>query len=323
MGNPEDLGRYRLKRLLGRGVLGEIWVADDREQEGARVVVKIMHAADDELTVARNQFAREARLVALLRHPHVVAVHDAGEAAGTSYMVMDLVEGQSLRKAMADPKTTLDEKVLWVRQMADALATLHTAGVVHRDLKPENVIVRPDRSICVVDLGIAKWTKFDLGLDGGLEAPKPKSSYVPPETEEDGIYDERGDQFAWGVVSYELLTGALPTQDSPPLTQKVDIPKKVAVAVDRARSVDRGDRWVGMDVVLDDVADSKAQPPLPRPQSIPDAAPPVPSEPPAPAALAPPAPPKTPPEMPRRWPLLWVGAVLVLVVVLAVVAALR
>ena len=265
MANPEDLGRYRLKRLLGRGALGEVWEASDLEQAGAKVAVKIMHAADEELALARSHFAREARLASLLRHPNVVAVHDAGEAAGTSFMVMDMVEGKSLRKWIGDPDVTTAEKLRWLRQIGDGLAAIHRAGIVHRDLKPENVIIRPDRTACVVDLGIAKWTKFDLGAERDpmdvleeLDAPLPKTDYVPPETTDEEIYDELGDQYAWGVVAYEVLTGALPKPGSPPLTEREDLPPKVAAAIERARSPDRDDRWDGMELLLDELVDHAA-----------------------------------------------------------------
>jgi serine/threonine protein kinase len=262
MANPEDLGRYRLKRLLGRGALGEVWEANDLEQEGSKVAVKIMHAADDELALARNHFAREARLVAQMRHRNVVEVHDAGEAAGTSFLVMEMVEGVGLRTAVKDPATTSEDKLRWVREIADGLAALHRVGVVHRDVKPENVLIRPDRSACLVDLGIAKWTKFDLGAEldpaDAIEAmgtePKPPSLYVPPETIDDGIYDEQGDQYAWAVIAYELVTGTTPTKDSPPLVERKDlqtpIPPEVAGAIDRARSKEREARWEAMDPLL-------------------------------------------------------------------------
>ncbi|MBX3222347.1 MAG: serine/threonine protein kinase [Labilithrix sp.] len=265
MANPEDLGRYRLKRLLGRGALGEVWEASDREEHGAKVAVKIMHAADDELAFARSAFAREARLASLLRHPHVVAVHDAGEAAGTSFMVMDMVEGQSLRKWMGDPTTTLSEKLRWLRQVGDGLAAMHRAGIVHRDLKPENVIVRSDRTACVVDLGIAKWTKVDLGGERDpmdvleeLDAPRPSTDYVPPETTDESLYDELGDQYAWGVLAYEVVTGAVPTASSPPLTARDDLPPQVAAAMERARAKGREDRWDAMELLLDELVEHAA-----------------------------------------------------------------
>lgn len=266
MANPEDLGRYRLKRLLGRGALGEVWEANDLEEEGSKVAVKIMHAADDELALARNHFAREARLASLMRHPNVVAVHDAGEAAGTSFLVMEMVEGKSLRWYMRDTSTTTAEKLRWLRQIGDGLSAMHRAGVVHRDLKPENVIVRADQTACLVDLGIAKWTKFDLGGERDPEndiavavsqAPTP-SDYVPPETIDRQLYDELGDQYAFGVLAYEVLTGAVPRDGAPPLTDRDDIPHATAVAIDRARSQARDNRWAAMELLLEELVDRVA-----------------------------------------------------------------
>ncbi len=261
MANPEDLGRYRLKRLLGRGALGEVWEAADLGGHGAKVAVKIMHAADDELALARAQFAREARLASLMRHPNVVAVHDAGEAAGTSFMVMDMVDGKSLRAALRDPSTITSDKLRWLRQVGEGLAAMHRVGLVHRDVKPENVIVRADGSACIVDLGIAKWIKFDLGgeldpenaIEDAAAHTAPSSKYAPPETLSLELYDELGDQFAFGVVAYELLTGALPSDDSEPLTKRDDVPEATAAALDRARSKERDLRWDAMDLLLDEL----------------------------------------------------------------------
>ena len=277
MANPEDLGRYRLKRLLGRGTLGEVWEADDLEEQGAKVAVKIMHAADDELALARSHFAREARLASLLRHPHVVSVRDAGEAAGTSFMVMDMVEGRSLRKLLADPATatvTVEEKLRWVREIASALSAMHRVGIVHRDVKPENIIIRADRSACLVDLGIAKWTKFDLGGDLDPErtfvAEAKPTDYVPPETTEIALYDELGDQYAWAVLAYELLTGGVPGLEPGPLAMRDDIRPKVALVLDRARSLDREARWEAMDDAIGAIsAEPSTRPPAARTSPLP------------------------------------------------------
>lgn len=261
MANPEDLGRYRLKRLLGRGALGEVWEANDIEEQGAKVAVKIMRAAESELALARDRFAREARLAQLLRHPHIVTVHDAGEAAGTSFMVMDMVEGTSLRAVLGDPSLlSLREKLGWIRQIGDGLAAMHRAGIVHRDLKPANVIIREDRSACIVDFGVAKWTKFDLGASRDpregiepLDDPPPKQDYMPPETAEDGFYDELGDQWAWAVLAHEILTGSVPMDVADSLVSRDDLPSRIAAAIDRARSLRREDRWATMDVALDEL----------------------------------------------------------------------
>jgi eukaryotic-like serine/threonine-protein kinase len=243
MANPEDLGRYRLRRLLGRGVLGEVWEAADVVQEGARVCVKIMHAADEELAFARVEFAREARLAAVVRHPNLVTVQDSGEAAGTSFLVMDMVEGTSLQKILPEAKARpLAEKLRWLREIGGALSALHHAGLFHKDVKPENVIVRSDGSACLVDLGIAKWWKTEPSDD--IEAPPPSSKdegsiYAPPEAASASVYDELGDQYAWGVLARELLAG----DDA--------IPESVVTAIARASSTKREDRWDTMDLALE------------------------------------------------------------------------
>lgn len=268
MANPEDLGRYRLKRLLGRGVLGEVWEASDVEQPGSTVAVKIMHAADDELALARSQFAWEARLATRLEHPNIAAVHDAGEAAGTSFLVMDMVDGKSLRTILrGDGAVAMEDKLRWLHEIADGLCAMHRAGLVHRDLKPENVIIRADGTACLVDLGIAKWLKFDLGgaldPDNAIEASveaKPAASYTyaPPETITSETYDELGDQFAFGVIAYELITGGFPADDAPPLTSRDDVPGEWAAAFDRARSGERDARWEAMDLLIAELGGSPA-----------------------------------------------------------------
>jgi serine/threonine-protein kinase len=179
-------------------------------------------------------------------------VHDAGEAAGTSFLVMDMVEGYSLRSFFGDDTVTTAEKVRWIQQIGDGLRAMHEAGLVHRDLKPENVIIRPDRSVCLVDLGIAKWAKFDLGLHQDPDLPpsdtdEAPATYAPPETPTTQVYDELGDQYAWGLIGYELLTGEVPKADSPRLSTREEVPSQVADTLDRARSTRREDRWKSMD----------------------------------------------------------------------------
>lgn len=269
MANPEDLGRYRLKRLLGRGALGQVWEALDREAEATKFAVKIMHAADEELTLARIQFSREARLAALLRHPNVARVHDSGEAAGTSFMVMEMVEGTPLRRFIGDASVSVDERLRWLRQIGEGIAALHAGNIVHRDVKPENVIIRPDRSACLVDFGIAKWRKFEspgerdpLELDAEPFAP-PVTDYAPPEAIEAHLYDELGDQYAWGALAYALLTGEPPIDGAAPLAAREGIPADVAEVVERARSRERKQRWGSMPELLDAFEGGRSSEPSP------------------------------------------------------------
>jgi len=269
MANPEDLGRYRLRRLLGRGVLGEVWEATDVAQEGAKVCVKIMHAAEEELAFARGEFAREARVAALVRHPNVVAVHDAGEAAGTSFLVMDMVEGPSLRKLLGRaPAPSVTEKLRWIRDVGEGLSALHRAGLAHKDVKPENVIVRADGSACLVDLGIAKWWKIEMARDPDALEPPPSSKdhdsvFAPPEAVESTLYDELGDQYAWAMLAHELLGDT-------------DVPENVRVALDRARASKRDDRWDSIDLALEAMV---VKAPAPRVRTSPLPPPPAAAEP--------------------------------------------
>jgi serine/threonine protein kinase len=246
-------------------VLGEVWEANDVVQEGAKVCVKIMHAADEELAFARIEFAREARLAALVRHPNLVAVHDSGEAAGTSFLVMDMVDGTSVQKILSgDVKHSLKTKLRWIRDIGAALSALHGAGLVHKDLKPENVIVRPDGSACLVDLGIAKWWKSDQAPDpDAIESLPPAKTtiYTPPETNESAVYDELGDQYAWGVLARELLAG------------ETNAPENVLATIERAHATKREDRWDTMERAVEAMIITpreRAQTtPLPPPSEVP------------------------------------------------------
>jgi serine/threonine protein kinase len=270
MGSPEDLGRYRFKRLLGRGVLGEVWEAHDLDEVGSKVVVKIMHAPSEEFAFARILFAREARLASLVRHPNVATVLDAGEAAGTSFLVMALVEGTSLKLASADPSTPLDLRLGWLRQVAKGLSAMHRLGLAHRDLKPENVIVRPDGSACLVDLGLAKWMKpeplfevepIDLDLD--LDRGPVVTDFTPPEAAvlDEATYDELGDQYAWGVLARQLFTGSSKRDPAQPLRAVPGLSSAVADAVERAASVERSERFSSMEELLE----ALGHPAQPRP----------------------------------------------------------
>jgi serine/threonine protein kinase len=148
---------------------------------------------------------------------------------------------------------------------------MHRAGVVHRDLKPENVIIRPDRTACLVDLGVAKWTKFDLGAKLDPESdfeeivdvtPAPVSGYRPPETGDDGLYDELGDQYAWGVLAHELLVGTTLADDA-----HEDLPAATTAVIERARSERREERYDNMAALLE-VLQRNGQTPSVAPTSV-------------------------------------------------------
>jgi eukaryotic-like serine/threonine-protein kinase len=220
----DSVGRYRITKPLGRGGMGEVYLAEHTTQN-REVALKILprHFLDDPQRVQR--FRQEARAVLALNHPNVVTVYDIGEAAGVHYISTEFVEGQTLRARMARERLTITEAVDIGLQVAGALAYAHEKGVVHRDVKPENIMLRPDGYVKVLDFGIAKLTERraatvtadDLGeaqtrmqveTSPGMVLGTPY--YMSPEQARGKKVDERTDTWSLGVVLYEMLTGQQP-----------------------------------------------------------------------------------------------------------------
>lgn len=215
-------GRYVIEAVLGVGGMGAVHRARDT-QLGRVVALKVVRAGRTDTSGVDPQarLLSEARAVASLRHPNVVAVFDAGVIDGQTFVAMELVEGRPLRAFVADGKVSLDERRRWLVEVAEALSAAHRAGIVHRDVKPENVIIaRADRRARVLDFGIAKRVTFDTEAptsDGA--APQTVEgrvvgtvSYMAPEQLGGSEVSPSWDQYAWGVMAYELLTGKHPRQ---------------------------------------------------------------------------------------------------------------
>ena len=211
-------GRYRVEARLGRGGMGEVFRAKDTLL-GREVALKTLLAdgADD----GRARMLREARAAAALRHPNAVHVYDVGEHDGIPFLTMELIDGAPLR--VRAPGASIRAIVRWLGETAAALAAAHDLGLVHRDVKPDNVMIRNDGHAVVLDFGIARrqsasevdasapTTTGDLlaTLTGkGVFVGTP--AYMAPEQLHGAPADGRSDQFSWGVMAYEVLTGALP-----------------------------------------------------------------------------------------------------------------
>ncbi|MFM8304534.1 MAG: protein kinase domain-containing protein [Actinomycetota bacterium] len=198
-------GRYRLDGLIARGGMASVWMGQD-ELLGRRVAVKTLHpdlAHDDAL---RARFRQEALAAAGLTHPNIVATYDTGEDAGTAFIVMELVEGESLRQLL-DRRRVLDppEAVSIAIQVAAALEHAHRQGVVHRDVKPANILVPREGAVKVTDFGIAKATGgSDLTRTGTVVGT---ARYLSPEQVQGQTADARTDVYALGLVLYEMLAG--------------------------------------------------------------------------------------------------------------------
>ena len=204
----ERIGRYRLGGEIGRGAMGAVYRARDPQLQ-RDVAVKLISLAyatghgDPQEAAAR--FAREARVAARVQHPNVVAVYDFGEEADQLYLVMELVEGETLSQRLARgdfPGTTAALDL--VAQTADALAAAHRAGVIHRDIKPANLLLPAAGPVKVSDFGVAKAVGESTELTRtGMMVGSP--AYMAPEQVQGQELDGRSDLFSLGVVLYELL----------------------------------------------------------------------------------------------------------------------
>jgi serine/threonine protein kinase len=198
-------GRYRLEQRIARGGMATVWLSHD-ELLGRRVAVKTLHpdlAVDEKL---RGRFRQEAIAAAALSHPNIVATYDTGEDDGSAFIVMELVEGPSLRQVI-DKSGSLDPgpAVEIARQVAAALEHAHRNGIVHRDIKPANVLVPREGLVKVTDFGIAKATgSADLTRTGMVVGT---ARYLSPEQVQGLPTDARTDVYALGLVLYEMLTG--------------------------------------------------------------------------------------------------------------------
>jgi serine/threonine-protein kinase len=207
----------RLSRPLASGAMGTVWVAEHLTL-ATEVAVKVMAEELAEEPSVRARFEREAAAAAQLATPHVVRVFDRGTTAdGAPYIVMELVEGESLRRRMARGRSSLDETAEVVTQLARALGDAHAAGIVHRDLKPDNVLlVETDGELLVklADFGVAKWVSAPRGAHPGITRPGTLMGtplYMAAEQLADAnSADPHADLWSLAVVAYEMLTGELP-----------------------------------------------------------------------------------------------------------------
>ena len=193
----ERVGVYRITGRLGAGGMGEVWRARD-ERIGRDVAIKLLlpHATD--VSERARAFEREARAAGALNHPNVLTVYDVGEHHGAPFIVMECLEGRSLRARLAHETLPTDDALEVARQIARGLGAAHARGIVHRDLKPENVFLTADGGVKVLDFGIAALAA-DESVAGGT------AGYVAPEQLSGGPVDARADIFAFGAVLREMF----------------------------------------------------------------------------------------------------------------------
>jgi eukaryotic-like serine/threonine-protein kinase len=226
--------RYVLEREIGSGGMATVYLARDLRHV-RQVAVKVLRP-ELALTLGPARFLREIQIAAGLTHPHILPLHDSGEAEGFLYYVMPYVEGESLRQRLErEGRLPVAEAARILREVADALAYAHERGVVHRDIKPDNVLLS-GRHALVADFGVAKAVSEATGRQSLTTAGVAlgTASYMAPEQAvADPQVDHRADLYALGVMAYEMLTGARPFAGGTPqetlVAQVTRTPEPVAV----------------------------------------------------------------------------------------------
>jgi Tol biopolymer transport system component len=209
------LGPYEILSPLGAGGMGEVYRARDTRLE-RDVAIKVLPAALASEGSRLSRFEKEARAASALNHPNIVTVYDVGSADSSFFIAMELVEGRTLRALLGAGPLPVRKAIEIALAVADGLACAHQAGIVHRDLKPENVMVTRDGLVKILDFGLAKRVPSDggaseeagtlsVGTDPGVMLGTVR--YMSPEQASGKVVDFRSDQFSFGSVLYEMLTG--------------------------------------------------------------------------------------------------------------------
>jgi eukaryotic-like serine/threonine-protein kinase len=283
------LGRYTIEGSIGEGGMGVVYRARDGRL-GRKVALKVLLSdeGDPESIERAKRFLREARAAAALDHPNAVSIFDVGEVGETSFIAMELVNGQSLRDFVGAAEPGIEQRLRWLVDIALALGAAHDKRIIHRDIKPENVMVRDDGRVKVLDFGLARRAAEPKTAPEAVDNGIPKihhdttftetgqstltavgtllgtPQYMAPEQIRSDPVDGRSDQFSWGVVAYEILTGELPwkgvgihvmarilTDDPVPIRERdPNISAEAAAVIMRALSRSRDDRFPTMDALI-------------------------------------------------------------------------
>jgi len=263
----EKLGPYEILSAIGAGGMGEVYKARDTRLERT-VAVKVLPEHIAKREDLRARFEREARAVASLNHPHICTLHDIGPG----YMVMELIEGETLASRIEKGPIPLDHALKFAEQIADALDRAHRAGVTHRDVKPQNIMLTRD-GVKVLDFGLAKGGAKPGPTEATLTAVLTTEGtvmgtpqYMAPEQFEGKEADARSDVWAFGAVLYEMVTGqkafqgksysslvgAIHSADPAPMAVKPFTPAWLERLVRRCLAKDPEERWQSMrDVVME------------------------------------------------------------------------
>jgi eukaryotic-like serine/threonine-protein kinase len=212
-----ELGNYRIKKLLGKGGMGEVYLAEDLRLK-RDVALKVLPAELNQNPIYLSRFRREAQSAASLHHSNICVIHDIGEIEGRSYIAMEYIEGVSLREYLAEHTLNVEEALEIAIQIAEGLEEARKKNIVHRDIKPANIMITPSKQVKILDFGLSKQlhdadqelsnaeTESRISEDGVTVGT---IAYMSPEQALGKSMDLRSDIFSFGSVLYEMLAGRM------------------------------------------------------------------------------------------------------------------
>ncbi len=231
------LGPYEILAPLGAGGMGEVYRARDNRLDRI-VAIKVLPERLSQNSDLRQRLDREARVISKLSHPNICTLYDVGHQEGTDFLVMEFVEGKTLRDLLASSTLSMRRLISIAVQIAEGLAKAHESGIIHRDLKPENLMISPD-VVKILDFGLAKLGSEEEELDDGTATTNLTGQgeilgtfrYMSPEQASGRTLDFRSDQFSFGLVLYEMATGNHPFQ------RKTPSQTLIAIITEEAKSI--------------------------------------------------------------------------------------
>jgi tRNA A-37 threonylcarbamoyl transferase component Bud32 len=267
--------RYRILREIGRGAMGRVYLAQDSllERDVALKELKVPdYLNEEEKAEVRERFRMEAKAAAKLSHPHILTVHDIILDEDRQYIVMEYLEGKTMREVLAERRLSPGEVMSIAPMVCDALGYAHRQGIIHRDVKPDNIFVLQNGNIKLADFGIAKMIRMSDRTHTDVIMGTP--NYIAPEVIQGKPYDHRVDIFALGVTMYEMLSGRRPfeaendfailykvvTEEPAPLSEVVDgVPPSLVRVVHKALRKDPSLRYQDMEEFRADLMEVRTE----------------------------------------------------------------
>ena len=278
IGKGSRLGRYVVRSKLGKGGMGEVYLARDSKLE-RKIALKVLPAEVATNPERMRRFVQEAKAASALNHPNIITIHEIDQTDDVHFMATEFIDGETLRQRMRTLPIKVNETIDIGVQICSALSAAHARGIVHRDIKPENVMVRSDRIVKVLDFGLAKLSERvpveSVDTEAATHVVNTHAgvvlgtvAYMSPEQARGQSLDARTDIFSLGVVLYEMLAGCLPfrgetttdvlarlvdDQEPPPLARySQGVPAELERIVAKALRKDRDERYqTSKDLLLD------------------------------------------------------------------------